>query len=84
MTKTTKRRGRPPKKVVEIKTENQLMAGDMIITESQKESIKSMRDAVRKVLIPYRDLAHPDIGDVIALDDAFVNFYHKFAGDLDD
>ena len=77
MTKTTKRRGRPPKKVIEIKTEYQL-------TESQKESIKSMRDAVRKVLLPYRDLTHPDIGDVIALDDAFVNFYHEFAGDLDD
>ena len=77
MTKTTKRRGRPPKKVVEIKTEYQL-------TESQKESIKSMRDAVRRVLLTYRDLTHPDIGDVIALDDAFVNFYHTFAGDLDD
>jgi len=77
MTKTTKRRGRPPKKVVEIKTEYQL-------TESQKESIKSMRNAVRGVLLYYRDLTHPDIGDVIALDDAFVNFYHTFAGDLDD
>jgi len=77
MTKATKRRGRPPKKVVEIKTEYQL-------TESQKESIKSMRNAVRGVLLYYRDLTHPDIGDVIALDDAFVNFYHTFAGDLDD
>ena len=77
MTKTTKRRGRPPKKVVEIKTEYQL-------TESQKESIRSMRNAVRGVLLYYRDLTHPDIGDVIALDDAFVNFYHTFAGDLDD
>ncbi len=77
MTKTTKRRGRPPKKVVEIKTEYQL-------TERQKESIKSMRDAIHGVLVDYRDLTHPDIGDVIALDDAFVNFYHTFAGDLDD
>ena len=77
MTKATKRRGRPPKKVVEIKTEYQL-------TESQKESIRSMIDVVRIVLLPYIDLTHPDIGDVIALDDAFVNFYHTFAGDLDD
>ena len=53
------------------------------LTESQKESIRSMR-AVRKVLLSYRDLTHPDIGDVIALDDAFVNFYYRFAGDLDD
>lgn len=77
MTKTTKRRGRPPKKVVEIKTEYQL-------TERQKESIKSMRDASRKVLSSYRDLTHPSINDVFALDDAFVDFYHMFTGDLDD
>ena len=52
------------------------------LTESQKESIRSMRDAVRRVLLPYRDLTHPDIGDVIAdFDDAFVNFYREFVGD---
>ena len=51
------------------------------LTESQKESIRSMR-AVRKVLLSYRDLTHPDIGDVIAdFDDAFVNFYREFVVD---
>ena len=60
------------------------MTTEYQITKSQKESIRSMRDAVHKVLLSYRELTQPDIGDVIALDDAFVNFYHPFVGDLDD
>lgn len=54
------------------------------VTSDQLRSLKTLDNALMDVLSSYRNLMHPSIEEVIALDNAVMVFHHHFCEQIHD
>lgn len=68
--------GRPRKVVDNEKVTPAAPALPKNLSSKHRVQLMRLKRTVEEVLQAYRSLRHPDMGDVIALDDAFLAFKH--------
>lgn len=72
--------GRPRKVVDNEKVTPVRLPKDL--STKHRVQIMRLKRTVEDVLHSYRNLSHPDIGDIIAMDDAFLSFKHDFFDEM--